>query len=273
MAISMLDDSEGASWSARNKARQNQLRRHVQERKKQLNEKQRRKDNEERRLVDEYLELVKQEREAKKEEIQLRLAALSSRQRQQASATKPSSAVVGSPSSALGHQRSQSHVPGTESEEAAEITTPREPLVQEPSKQQGSQSARGPRSSKDSLMLRKDRGAKDATGAQTDDKVPHLYKTLGLGAMVADFEQLEQQGGGGFRKMPNLKPQQPLKAETGDDEGSGGDEKRKAAEEEYLRSQRNLARRQRLRLIRQVAAEVLDCKKQLAASSPFQPVR
>jgi len=219
----------------------------VHEQRNQLEEKQRRKEEEERRLVDEYLAHVKRERESKKEAIQARLEALqSANRRHEARAEAPQ--AESKPS--LGQARSQSYFPTPEpgTEEATPFT-PRPPQVAKVSASKGSQSARGRRISKDA-------------NAQPDDKVPHLYKTLGLGAMVADFERIEQQGGGGFRKMPNLKPQQPLKAEPGDE--GPGDEKEHAAEEDYLRSQRYLARRQRLRLIRQVATEVLDCKKQLA---------
>ncbi|CAE8710213.1 unnamed protein product, partial [Polarella glacialis] len=104
-------------------------------------------------------------------------------------------------------------------------------------------------------------------------KVAELNKGLGFRTMLNALERREtHEKGSGFRKLPRA-PLQPQKAlESGQPQGhynKDGDPEKQAKDP----SQRHLARRQRLHVMRQVAAEVLKGRRQLAGCFKTEPTR
>eukprot|EP00931_Biecheleriopsis_adriatica_P092346 TRINITY_DN66153_c0_g1_i1.p1 TRINITY_DN66153_c0_g1~~TRINITY_DN66153_c0_g1_i1.p1 ORF type:complete len:295 (-),score=85.73 TRINITY_DN66153_c0_g1_i1:100-984(-) len=282
----MLEDPEvsasGGNYAAHDEDKARQLRERVRAQMLGRKKKDYQKREEERKLVEDYKEYVEREKAAKKKEIGDRLERLKARKKSPVGATKTAGSLTAREHYAAFHTGSSMHLEtkamdGAESDgspadrseklQIAEDGSPKAASAMFDSSEAGTQSA-SPKSRKPGRGKRLGKGVgrsrerSDAAAAVVDERVAKLNESLGFRPMLAALERIEANDkGGAFRKLPNL---QPITQKAEEDPGAeGGDGK---DEEQFLKSQRHLARRQRLRLMNQVASEVLKGKQQLANS-------
>eukprot|EP00440_Ansanella_granifera_P009452 gb/GFBE01010244.1/.p1 GENE.gb/GFBE01010244.1/~~gb/GFBE01010244.1/.p1 ORF type:complete len:277 (+),score=77.40 gb/GFBE01010244.1/:1-831(+) len=248
----------GGSWTARHEERVKNLRDHVKDQQNEREKKELRRKESEKKLVDEYMQHMEREKAAKKEEIRKRLERLQAQKAKKSisdqGATSSPELLAGSGNTAGSQGLARSGTMGPELSEAAVQSKEAQALVS-PAGSAQKKSPAGKRHAK-GASRRRDADAE----VRVDEKVAKLNESLGFRPMLNSLERIAaSENGGAFRKLPKMQPITQKAPEDGDAEGQLD----ASQEQHYLRSQRHLARRQRLRLMNQVATEVLHGKKQL----------